>query len=65
MRIQLSENKNNNYFLNMDSYKYKVFRTYKTLDEAQLNQIGRAGWELCGIMHTEYENIYYLKKKES
>ena len=46
MRTQLSENKNNNYFLNMDSYKYKVFRTYKTLDEAKLNQIGRAGWEL-------------------
>lgn len=49
----------------METYKYKVFRTYKTLDEAKLNQIGRAGWELCGIMQTEYENIYYLKKRDS
>ena len=49
----------------MEVYKYKVVRTIKTLDESKLNVVGRAGWQLCGVIQTEYEYIYYLKKKES
>ena len=49
----------------MNNYKYKVVRSIKVLDEAKLNAVGRAGWELCGIIQTDYDYIYYLKKKES
>lgn len=46
-------------------FKYKVVRSLKVLDEGKLNQVGRAGWELCGIASDEYGYTYYLKKKES
>lgn len=49
----------------MEVYKYKVVKSIKTLDEAKLNAVGRAGWQLCGVIQTEYEYIYYLKKKEA
>ena len=49
----------------MEVYKCKVVRSIKTLDEAKLNAVGRAGWQLCGIIQTEYEYIYHLKKRES
>lgn len=48
----------------MATYKYKVVRTVKTLDEPKLNAVGRSGWELCGVVQTEFDYIYYLKKKE-
>lgn len=49
----------------MEVYKYKVFKSVKSLDETKLNQVGRAGWQLCGVTQDEYGYIYYLKKKES
>jgi hypothetical protein len=49
----------------MEVYKYKVFKSVKSLDETKLNQVGRAGWELCGVVNDEYGYTYYLKKKES
>ena len=49
----------------MDVYKYKVVRSLKVLDEAKLNQVGRAGWELCGVVQDTYNFTYYLKKKIS
>ena len=45
-------------------FKYKVVRSLKVLDEGKLNQVGRAGWELCSVIQTEYDYIYYLKKQE-
>ena len=48
----------------MATYKYKVVRNVKTLDEPKLNAVGRAGWELCSVIQTEYDYIYYLKKQE-
>jgi hypothetical protein len=48
----------------MAIYKYKMVRSVKTLDESKLNVVGRAGWELCGIIQTEFDYIYYLKKQE-
>lgn len=47
------------------AYKYKVVRSVKTLDESKLNQVGRAGWELCGVIQTEFDYIYYLKKQDA
>ena len=49
----------------MEVYKYKVVRSIKTLDEAKLNAVGRAGWVLCGVIQTDAEYVYYLKKKEA
>ena len=49
----------------MEKYKYKVVKSIKALEEAKLNTVGRAGWQLWGIIQTEYEYIYYLKKRES
>jgi hypothetical protein len=49
----------------MEVYKYKVFKSVKALDETKLNQVGRAGWQLCGVTQDEYGYVYYLKKKES
>lgn len=57
--------KKNNYYFIMEKYKYKVVKSIKALEEAKLNAVGRAGWQLCGIIQTEYEYIYYLKKRES
>lgn len=57
--------KNNNYYFIMEVYKYKVVRSIKTLDEAKLNAVGRAGWQLCGVIQTDIEYIYYLKKREA
>lgn len=57
--------KKNNYYFIMEVYKYKVVKSIKALEEAKLNTVGRAGWQLCGIIQTEYEYIYYLKKRES
>ena len=55
---------NNNYYLVMETYKYKIVKTIKVLDEAKLNAVGRAGWQLCGVTQDEYGYVYYLKKKE-
>ena len=63
--IFVSSNKNNNYYFAMEVYKYKVFKSVKALDETKLNQVGRAGWQLCGVTQDEYGYVYYLKKKES
>ena len=49
----------------METYKYKIVKTIKILDEARLNVVGRAGWQLCGVTQDEYGYVYYLKKKES
>ena len=49
----------------METYRYKVVRSIKVLDEAKLNAVGRAGWQLCGVIHTDVEYVYYLKKKEA
>ena len=49
----------------MDVYKYKVVKSLKVLDEGKLNQVGRAGWQLSGVVNDEYGYTYYLKKKES
>jgi hypothetical protein len=49
----------------MEVYKYKVVKSLKVLDEGKLNQVGRAGWQLCGVVNDEYGYTYYLKKKES
>ena len=38
----------------MEVYKYKVFKSVKALDEAKLNAVGRAGWQLCGVTQDEY-----------
>lgn len=57
--------KKNNYYFIMEVYKYKVVRSIKTLDEAKLNAVGRAGWVLCGVIQTDAEYVYYLKKKEA
>ena len=40
-------------------------KSVKALDETKLNQVGRAGWQLCGVTQDEYGYVYYLKKKES
>jgi hypothetical protein len=48
----------------MKRYKYKIVRTNKEVSEAQLNTLGRQGWELCGVT---YDNVwgltYYIKKE--
>ena len=49
----------------MEKYKYKIVKTIKVLDEAKLNAVGRAGWQLCGVTQDIYGYEYYLKKKES
>lgn len=49
----------------METYKYKIVKTIRILDEAKLNTVGRAGWQLCGVTQDEYGYVYYLKKKES
>lgn len=49
----------------METYKYKIINTTKIIDEAKLNQVGRAGWELCGVVQDSYSFTYYLKKKIS
>lgn len=49
----------------MEVYKYKIFKSEKPLDEGKLNAVGRAGWQLCGVIENEYWYVYYLKKKES
>jgi hypothetical protein len=59
------KNKNNNYYFVMEVYKYKIFKSEKPLDEGKLNAVGRAGWQLCGVIENEYWYVYYLKKKES
>ena len=51
--------------MEMKPNKYKVFKSVKSLDETKLNQVGRAGWQLCGVTQDEYGYVYYLKKKES
>lgn len=48
----------------METYKYKIVKTIKVLDEAKLNAVGRAGWELCSVTQDVYGYVYYLKKKE-
>ena len=48
----------------MEKYKYKIVKTVKVLEEAKLNAVGRAGWEMCGVTQDEYGYVYYLKKKE-
>ena len=49
----------------MEVYKYKVVKSVKILDEAKLNAVGRAGWQLCGVVQDIYGYVYYLKKKEA
>ena len=49
----------------MEVYKYKVFKSVKSLDETKLNQVGRAGWQLCGVTQDEYGYVYYLKKLDA
>ena len=49
----------------MEVYKYKIVKTDKALDEAKLNTVGRAGWQLCAVTENDYGYVYYLKKKEA
>lgn len=49
----------------MEVYKYKVVRSTKIFDDGKMNAVGRAGWELCGIIQTDYDYVYYLKKREA
>ena len=63
--IAIRIKQNNNYYLDMETYKYKIVKTTKILDEAKLNAVGRAGWVLCGVIQTDAEYVYYLKKKEA
>ena len=43
----------------MEVYKYKVVKSVKILDEAKLNAVGRAGWQLC-VLFRIYMDMYII-----
>lgn len=45
----------------MKLYRYKRVRSAKQLDETKLNEFGRRGYELCGVVDDEYGFTYYFK----
>lgn len=45
----------------MKNYRYKVVKTTKPLTEGKLNEFGRHGYELCGILSDDYGYTYHFK----
>lgn len=45
----------------MKTYRYKVIKKTTPLDEAKLNEFGRRGFELTGVLSDEYGYTYYFK----
>ena len=47
----------------MDVYKYKVVKTKTDIGEVKLNEFGRRGYELAGIVSDQFGFTYYFKIK--
>lgn len=45
----------------MKIYKYRVIRKSTSLSEAQMNEFGRRGYELTGVLSDEWGYTYYFK----
>ena len=46
------------------TYRYKIIKHPRSLDEAKLNEFGRRGWELCGVHEDEFGYKYYFKLEQ-
>lgn len=42
-------------------YRYRTVRTRTELNESKLNEFGRRGYELVGIIDDEFGYTYYFK----
>ena len=47
----------------MDRYRYKVITTQTDMGETKLNEFGRRGFELVGVLVDQYGYKYYFKVK--
>ena len=47
----------------MKTYRYKVVKSPKELLEAKLNEFGRRGFELTGVLYDQYGYTYYFKQE--
>ena len=47
----------------MKTYRYKVVKNPKELLEAKLNEFGRRGFELTGVLSDQYGYTYYFKQE--
>lgn len=45
----------------MKTYRYKIIKTRTDMGEAKLNEFGRRGYELTGVVTDEYGFTYYFK----
>lgn len=45
----------------MKIYRYKVIKKTTSLSEAQMNEFGRRGYELTGVLSDEWGYTYYFK----
>lgn len=47
----------------MEAYSYKIIKNPTEIGESKLNSLGRRGYELCGVVTSEFGYTYYFKKK--
>ena len=45
----------------MKTFKYKVIKTTENLPETKLNEFGRRGYELTGVLYDTFGYTYYFK----
>ena len=45
----------------MKIYRYKIVKTKVDMGEAKLNEFGRRGYELSGVIADEYGYTYYFR----
>jgi hypothetical protein len=45
----------------MKVYRYKIVKTKTDMGEAKLNEFGRRGFELTGVIVNEFGYTYYFK----
>lgn len=46
----------------MRKFEYKTI-TIGMCDCLDLNQLGKEGWEMCGVIRVEYKINYYFKRE--
>ena len=45
----------------MATFRYKIVKTKTDMGEAKLNEFGRRGFELTGVVTDEFGYTYYFK----
>ena len=45
----------------MKTYRYKIIKTKTDIGETKLNEFGRRGYELTGVIKDEFSYTYYFK----